>query len=157
MINMNSLLVINLRGMVKLRHDVKRTLRQLRIARRYSATVISDNDVNRGMLHVLQTQTAWCKADAETLSLLLTSRGRSSMSKQVTDETVRSLGYEGITGLARAISEGTIGLVGVTSIKPFFRLHPPRGGFLRSTRRMYTQGGILGENPSLPKILRTML
>lgn len=157
MSNMNSLLVINLRGMVKLRHDVKRTLRQLRIERRYTATVISDNEVNRGMLHVLQTQTAWCKADPETLSLLITSRGRSTMRKHVTDEVARSLGYEDIAGMARAISEDTLRLVPKSSIKPFFRLHPPRGGFLRSTRRMYTQGGVLGENPSLPEILKKML
>ena len=157
MSNVNSLLVVNLRGMVKLRYDVKRTLMQLRIQRRYSATIVPDNDVNRGMLHVLKTQAAWCKADPETLSLLLTSRGRSSMKKRMTDEEVRSLGYEGIAGLARAISEGTIGLLGVTAVKPFFRLHPPRGGFRRSTRRMYTQGGELGENPSLPELLRKML
>ena len=37
-----------------------------------------------------------------------------------------------------------------------FRLNSPKGGFKRSIRRQYGQGGILGPNPELPKIVSAM-
>ena len=41
-------------------------------------------------------------------------------------------------------------------LKPFFRLHPPIGGFKKSTKLM-TPKGILGEHKDISKLLLRML
>ena len=41
-------------------------------------------------------------------------------------------------------------------LKPFFRLHPPRGGFKKSTKQLYPKG-ILGEYKDISKLLERML
>ncbi len=48
-------------------------------------------------------------------------------------------------------------LSSLKGVKPFFGLSPPRGGFKRSSRRQFGQGGILGENPKLADIVKRML
>ena len=41
-------------------------------------------------------------------------------------------------------------------LKPFFRLHPPIGGFKKSTRISYPKG-ILGKNKEITKLIEKML
>ena len=48
-------------------------------------------------------------------------------------------------------------LSSVSGVKPFFGLSPPRGGLKRSSRRQFREGGVLGENPKLPEIVRRMI
>jgi len=55
------------------------------------------------------------------------------------------------------LEKGETVLKEVKGIKPFFALSPPKGGFKRSTRRMYAQGGVLGENPELLSIVEKMI
>jgi large subunit ribosomal protein L30 len=53
---------------------------------------------------------------------------------------------ETIADLAKSVVAGEIGVkdLWLAGVKPRFRLHPPRGGFKRSTRRAATDGGELG-------------
>ena len=41
--------------------------------------------------------------------------------------------------------------------KGFYRLHPPIGGFKKTTKKMVGEGGILGEHKDIGKLLRRML
>ena len=41
-------------------------------------------------------------------------------------------------------------------LKPFFRLHPPRGGFKKSTKILAPKG-VLGENKDIDKLIERML
>ena len=59
--------------------------------------------------------------------------------------------------IAKALSEAKINLSSISNLKPSFRLSPPKGGFRKSTRRMYAQGGTLGYNPDLPKLISNMI
>ncbi|MEM0379812.1 MAG: 50S ribosomal protein L30, partial [Desulfurococcaceae archaeon] len=49
-----------------------------------------------------------------------------------------------IEDLAKAIFEGRIKLHKQSYIKPVFRLHPPQGGFKKSIKKPYGDGGELG-------------
>ncbi len=40
-------------------------------------------------------------------------------------------------------------------LKPFFRLHPPRGGIV--SKRQYTRGGVLGPNKEINELVERML
>ena len=42
-------------------------------------------------------------------------------------------------------------------MKPWFALSPPRHGFKRSTKKMYGEKGILGQNKELGNIVRNMM
>jgi large subunit ribosomal protein L30 len=60
--------------------------------------------------------------------------------------------------LAVAIAENKITtLSNLKSIKPWFALAPPRGGFRRKTKTQYSQKGILGENQELIQLVKNML
>jgi large subunit ribosomal protein L30 len=45
----------------------------------------------------------------------------------------------------------------IRSIKPWFALNSPRGGFKRKTKTQYSQDGILGEDKGLTDIVKRML
>jgi large subunit ribosomal protein L30 len=42
-------------------------------------------------------------------------------------------------------------------LKPWFALAPPRHGFKKSTKKLYTQKGILGPNKDLGNLVRNMI
>jgi large subunit ribosomal protein L30 len=45
----------------------------------------------------------------------------------------------------------------ISGIKPWFALNPPKGGFRRTSKRSYSQAGILGENKELLSIVKRMM
>jgi large subunit ribosomal protein L30 len=42
-------------------------------------------------------------------------------------------------------------------LKPWFALSPPRRGFKKSTKKLYSQKGILGQNKDLEILVRNMM
>lgn len=153
---MACLLVVRLRGTVNVPHWAKMTLRLLNLDRRFRATLVTDSPSVMGMLKKVKDYVAWSAADVELIKSLLEKRGRISRNKQLTVDVVKELGFDDISSLAASLAEGKVSLNRLKPIKPFFALHPPRGGFPSSSRRLYKEG-ILGENPELPKIVSAML
>ena len=89
---------------------------------------------------------------------LLKSRGKLSNTKLLDDGALKALGFKTYADLAQAIIKGeTTDRLSVKGLKPYFGLSPPKGGFKRSSRRQFREGGILGENPLLPEIVRRMI
>ncbi|MGI0091867.1 MAG: 50S ribosomal protein L30 [Nitrososphaerales archaeon] len=154
-----SLLVVNMRGLVNTRTPVLTTLTQLSIARRFNATIVLDNKVYRGMLHLAKEHVAWCKLDNVTAEKLLRSRSEKSTGVKISESELKAnnKSYSSFANLASDLESGKVKLGSVSGLRPFFRLSPPRGGFKRSTRRQYRQGGILGQNEELSKLLEKML
>jgi large subunit ribosomal protein L30 len=150
---MPSILVVNMRGTVNLNADQRKTLEQLRIDRRYSATIIPDESGYVGMLHRIKDKVAWCRADPETAAKLL--KHRAIIDSSIEQSWKKS--QNELNKLAAQMAQGTVKLKDVAGLKPWFRLHPPRGGFRRSLRRGYSQKGILGENPELPTLVDRMI
>ena len=72
------------------------------------------------------------------------------------EKDAKNNGYKTMKDLANEIFLGKKTLSSL-KVKSTFTLSPPKGGFLRSTRRMYTQGGILGKNPQLNDIVLKMI
>jgi large subunit ribosomal protein L30 len=133
------LLVVNLRGIVNTRTPVRTTLEQLGIIKRFSAAIIPDSPQVRGMLNLSKNNVAWCKLDTSMLETLQKS------GKMISGATQKS----GVSNASKAEnSERKESMV--------FRLNSPRGGFKRSIRRQFGQGGTLGPNPKLPELVNTM-
>lgn len=151
-----SLLVVNLRGMVNTRAPVRTTLDQLKVAKRFNATIVPNDRVHVGMLNLAKEHVAWCKLDAGTAEKMLNRRSEKSARTKISPEEL-SEKYGSVHELASNLENGKVKLGSIGEIRPFFRLSPPKGGFKRSIRRQYREGGILGPNEELAKLVDKML
>lgn len=146
-----------MRGMVNTRKPVRQTLDQLGLRKRFNATIVPNSDVYLGMLRLAKEHVAWCKLDAKTAQELLTKRGETSDGKKFAEDSLKGSDYKSFSELAAALAEGRASLGRDIQLRQFFRLAPPRGGFKRSIRRQYGEGGILGPNKELAGIVEKMI
>jgi len=146
-----------MRGLVNTRKPVRQTLEQLKLLKRFNATIVPDDDIYRGMLKSAKEHLAWCKLDSETAKSLLSKRAEFSDGRKFEESRLKDFGYSSYSELATALSEGRASLGKDLGFRQFFRLSPPKGGFKRSTRRQYGEGGILGPNKDLPEIVEKMV
>lgn len=154
---MTSLLVVNLHGLINTPGPARETLVELGIGRRFAATVVKDEPSTMGALRLCKEYVAWCPVDEELLSSLLKTRGKVSTARPLDAAAFKTLGVKDHAELASTMLKKGWTLSALTGVKPFFGLSPPKGGFKRSTRRQFREGGVLGENPKLPEIVRRML
>ncbi|MCS7116471.1 MAG: 50S ribosomal protein L30 [Nitrososphaerales archaeon] len=152
-----AILVVRIKGTINIPHPIERTLRELNLCKRFSATIVPDTPSYMGMLKKVKDYVAWCSIEPSFIETILMKRGKIEGDRPLSDEFVKKIGYESIGDLAKAIAEGKARLNKLDGIKPFFSLAPPRGGFKRSTKYAYTQGGVLGSNPELPNLVERML
>lgn len=149
-------LVIRIRGTVDVHRKIKETLKMLRLHKRYHAVVIPDTPSYRGMLQVVRDYVAYGEIDAETLALLLRTRGRLVGDVKLTDEYVKEkTGYESIEDFAKAVVEGKASLKDLDGLKPVFRLHPPRKG-LKNIKWHYPKGSLGYHGPEITKLAYKM-
>ena len=149
-------LVVRIRGTVNIPHWANNTLDNLNLDKRFRATVIPENPESLGMLRKVKEMVAWTSADATIIKELLQKRGKKTGFKPITNSDLPE-GYTTIEELASAIADNKITLSKIRSIKPWFALNSPRGGFKRKTKTQYSQNGILGEDKGLTDIVKRML
>ena len=151
-------LVVNLHGRINSSAPVRKALGELKVERKFTATLVPDDVQAIGMLKLCKDYLAWCPVDSELLTTLLEKRGMATESRRLGEEALAKLGVKKHGELAEKILKGNVRLSSMEGIRPFFRLSPPRGGFKGSMRRQYTEKkGILGNNPKLPEIVRRMV
>ncbi len=156
--------IIRIRGRVDVPPDVEYTLKLLRLHKKFHLVLYPvDQNGLKGMLQKAKDWITWGEIEYDTLVELLRRRGRIVGDKPLTDEFVdkylsRYGVYGGIPGLAKALLEGKVRLHKLELVKPVFRLHPPRGGFKRSTKRSYNDGGELGyRGKAINDLIKRML
>jgi LSU ribosomal protein L30P len=139
---------IRLRGTADASPEVSQTLYMLRLRRKFTATLYHSSQPGvLGMLKLVENWVAWGEINRDTLVELLRRRGRITGDKPLTDEWVKeNLGLNGVEELADKLLAGELYLNKLKNrgVKPFFRLHPPKGGFRGSIKRRYGDGGVLG-------------
>jgi large subunit ribosomal protein L30 len=150
-------LVVRIRGTVNIPAWAQTTLDSLNLAKKFRATIIAENSETLGMLRKVKDIVAWTSVDASFVKELLEKKGRKNGYKPIRDSDLPEE-YKNIDELAVAIAENKITtLSNLKSIKPWFALAPPRGGFRRKTKTQYSQKGILGENQELIQLVKNML
>jgi len=123
--------LIRIRGQVKLDKDVKETLERLRLGKKYTCVVINPNTEQKGMIKKLRNFVALGNIKPEVFIRLLEARGqridkkKRMDSKKIIEELEKGKKYEDL------------------NLKPFFRLHPPRGGI---DSKSHFPRGVLGDN-----------
>ncbi len=154
---MGLLLVVNVHGMINSPAPVRKALEELKVGRRFSASVVPDDPATLGALRLCKDRLVWAPLDAELLAALLEKRGMVSSTKALDKPFLKGIGYGGYQELAARMVKEELRLSEVEGLRPFFRLAPPKGGFRLSMRRASSEGGILGMNPRLGELVKRMM
>lgn len=153
------LAVIRIRGLIDARPDVRTTMEMLRLKRRFWATLVPNEPAYMGMLRKVKDYSTFGEIELETLTMLLEKRGELREGGRLTDEWLReNTEFESTKALAEAILDGRVRFHKINWIKPYFRLHPPKKGFKRSTKRPWKDKGELGYRGNhINELLRRMI
>lgn len=116
--------IIRIKGMVDRNKEIANTLDRLRLRRKYACVVVKETDIIKGMLKKVRNEIAYGKIDDETLKKLIDKRGQ-KIDKTKDIKEVKDLKFE------------------EANLKPFFRLHPARGGI---DSKQHFPRGVLGDH-----------
>jgi len=137
------LVVIRIAGEVKVKPAVRETLDRLRLRRKYSCILVHGNNKDMvGMVEKVKHHIAYGEIEKDILEKLVKARGQGVDNKKfnagdISDEILKG----------KSLSE--------LGLKPFFRLHPPRGGI--KSKLQYPLG-VLGNNKAdINKLVERML
>lgn len=151
-------LVVRMRGTVNVPFWALTTLKNLYLNKKFSATLVPETSDYLGMLRKINQWVAWSKADSEIVKKLIEKRGKKKTPKLDTQkESERKDEYKGIDELVNVIVNDKIKFSDQNSIKPWFSLNPPKGGFKRKSKKQFSDGGILGNNKDLLEIVKRMV
>jgi large subunit ribosomal protein L30 len=154
---MGLILVVNVHGSINSSAPVRKALNELKVAKKFSASVVTDDLPTTGMLRLCKDYVSWTPIQEDLLAELLKKRGKVSATKSLDEASLKLLGYKKHDDMAAKMIKEQVRLSSVSGVLPYFRLAPPRGGFKRSMRRQFTEKGILGNNPKLEEIVRRMI
>jgi len=134
--------IIRIAGLVKVKREIAETLYRLKLRRKYSCVVVKPTKPILGMIEKVKHYVSYGEIDKETLVKLLMKRG------QKIEKDKKMHAKEIINALFSVKDLKELGL------KPFFRLHPPRGGI--KSKLQYPKG-VLGKNKDINKLIERML
>lgn len=149
-------LVVRIKGTVNIPHWAQLTLSSLHLDKKFRATIIPENDQTLGMLRKVKDIISWTKADDTIISDLLRSKGRKIGYKKIEDGDLPEE-YNTFESFSKALANDSITFSKIKTIKPWFALSPPKGGFKRRTKVQASQEGTLGNNNDLIEIVRRMI
>lgn len=137
------LVAIRVRGSVGVKKDIADTMEMLRLNRINHAVLIDENPSYNGMLIKAKDYITWGEIDQESLTHIISERGRIVGGEKVTDEYINdNTEYSSVEEFAGAVVESKVKLEDA-NIKPVFRLHPPRKGY-EAVKYSFREGGSLG-------------
>ena len=150
-------LVVRIKGQADVPYWATTTLNLLKLEKKFRATIVPSKDNTLGMLNKVKHYVSWQEVDVSLVKELLEKKCRKSGYKKVTSEDLKSIGFKTIDELAKSLAEGKTTLKKLPPLKPWFALAPPRHGFKRSTKKLYTDKGVLGNNKELSVLVRNMI
>ncbi len=140
------ILAIRISGLVEIPQRDNETLMRIRLRRKFSATLLKDTEENNKLIQNIRNHIAYGSVSKEDLLVLLEKRAQPIDKKKKID--VKSAVDALMSGKATFES---------LNIKPFFRLHPPRGG-IDSKLHYPKKKGVLGNHgDKIGILLRRML
>ena len=136
------LAVVLVRSMIGMKPDLRRTLSLLRLNRKNHCVILRNDKKIIGMLKKVKDYITWGEISDETLRLLIEKRGRLPGNRKVPTEKIDEI--------VKEVKEGKI-----KTIKPVFRLHPPRKGW-KSLKKAYPYGA-LGYRGKMDELIKRMI
>ena len=135
------IVAVRITGRVGVDPNKKEAMYQLRLRKKFSCVIVKDMN----LLEQVKDRVAFGEIDKETFAMLISKRGRKIGNKPI---------QESADVIIKKLEEGKS--LEDLGIKPFFSLHPPRGGFKKSTKVLYPKG-VLGDNKEINALLRRMI
>lgn len=138
------ILAIRIHGLVEINRDIEEHLSRLRLRRKYSAVLLKNTKENMNLLRHVRDFIAYGVIEEADMEELISKRGQPVANKKIDAKKIVS-------------DLKTKNLIEIDSIKPFFRLHPPRGG-IDSKVHFPVRKGVLGDHgDKINLLLRRML
>lgn len=136
--------LIRIRGRVGLDKKIRETFERLRLGKKYTCVVlVNPNKEQAGMIKKLRNFVALGNIKKDVFEIVIDKRGqkidkkKKIDSKKIVEELEKGKTYESL------------------NLKPFFRLHPPRGG---ANTKVHFPKGVLGDNKEhINKLIERML
>ena len=148
--------VVRVRGQVNVKPKIKETMRIMRLNRVNHCVIIPKNDTYQGMLNIIKDYVTWGEVDTETTQIMLESSGKKSGREKFTKADLKDSSFKTIKALAKGLSGGKVTVSDIPSLKPLFRLHPPRKGY-EGIKRSFKEGGALGyRGEKINQLIRRM-
>ncbi len=150
--------VVRVRGIVNVNPDIKRTLQLFRLTRVNHCVLLEENANTKGMLQVAKDYITWGTIEKESLTKLIKSRGKLEGDKELTEEYLKSAtSYNSLEKLSQAITDNKFKYKDIPSVKPIFRLNPPKNGY-EGIKRSFKNGGALGyRGKEINKLIEKMI
>lgn len=150
--------LVQVRGEVNIKGDIRDTLEMLNLGRVNHATFVPEEPTYVGMITKVNDFVAHGTPSQETVELLLERRADPAQGTgDIDDEWVDdNTAYDDVSDLATALLEEETTLKDV-GLSPTLRLHPPRGGH-DGIKQPATTGGQLGvhETDDIDALLEAM-
>lgn len=141
---------IRIKGIVGIPKDIEKTLSILRLRKKYACVVLAEKPEIAGMLKKVQGCVAFGSLEKETFKLLLLKRGR------LYGDKIAEIKEAELDRFVNDFFDNKVTLKDI-KLKPFFRLHPPKGGFRKSTKLMWPKGILGNHNEKINELIRRML
>ena len=139
------MLVIRVRGQVKVRPQIEDTLNKLLLGRLHQARILKLSPSIAGMIEKAKDYITWGEVSQDVVEKILVKRGRLPGNKRLSDAHVKkSSAHSSIKALSKAVTAGETTLADVEGLKPVFRLSPPSGGYRGKRNLPVGMGGITG-------------
>ncbi len=136
------IIAIRIRGIIDVPRNVEETLFRIKLRRKYAAVLVNESPENMKLLKKIRYYISYGRISEGLLERLIKIRGKPTNKKEVDAKKILAeLGKKSLEELG---------------IKPFFRLHPPRGG-IESKKHAGVGKGVLGENKEIEKLVEKML
>ena len=136
---------IRITGQIGLNSDVVETFNRLRMQKKYTCVLIKDSKEVLGMLRKVKDFIAFGELDEATLVELLKARGKIIGDSKGKVKDAEKVAKELIGG--KKLEE--------LGIKPYFGLHPARGGL--NTKLHYPRGVLGNHKEKINELIRRML
>ena len=141
--------IIRIVGHVKVSVDLKETLYRMHAHKKYTLVLFPSVPATDTLLQTVRNFTAYGEIDAKTLTALLVARAQPIDKKKKIDEKTAEIMAEQLLSEKKTLTD--------YGLKPFFRLHPPRGG-IDARLHFPKKKGVLGDNKEeINDLIRRML
>ncbi|MBU0636313.1 50S ribosomal protein L30 [Candidatus Micrarchaeota archaeon] len=140
--------IIQLRGEVNVRKDLRQTIKRLGLYRKNHLVLQLESPNIKRMLKKIESFITFGEIDEKTLTRLLEKRARLAGNKKVDLDFLKKNKIDSFTVLAKKVFEEKKVLKEL-GIKKVFRLNAPRKGFERGgIKKLFSTGGAAGYRSS---------
>ena len=138
--------VVRVRGINNVRKEINDTLSLMNLKRINNLTFVDNRPSYKGMIQKAKDYITWGEPDPEIVTQLFQKWARVTGDHPLTDDYIKkNSSYKSIKDFVNAFLSLKAELKDINGLKPFFRLHPPKGGHRgRGIKYAYTAGGALG-------------